>query len=78
MKTISLILGFLMLAWTALWGIMFWTGIYGGIGFFGSILTTPFSQMIAILINMFSDIVTFIIWVVWFVVMFVFMSYGSE
>lgn len=78
MKTLSTIIGYLMLAWLGITGVLYWTNIWGAIGFFGSLLTIPFSQIIAILILAFSSVENFIGYVLWFVVIGVLISYGSD
>lgn len=78
MKQISLILGYIMLLLTGAWGLFYWTAMFGGIGFFGALLTTPASEGIAVILNMFSSVVNFISWVFWFVTMIIFISYGAD
>jgi hypothetical protein len=78
MKTIAGILAFLSMAYMAFLGVMFWTAIWGGIGFFGSILTSPFSEIIAIGIMMFSSFEAFIGWVIWIAITAVMGAYSAE
>lgn len=78
MKNVAVIVGYLMLGWAWLSGLAFWTGIWGGIGFFGSLLTTPISQCIAILFMMFTSVEGFIGWAMFLFVAFTLLVWGSD
>lgn len=78
MKTTAVVIGYLMLLWLGLSGVLFWTGVWGGIGFFGSLLTTPFSQGIAIMIMAFASLENFVGYAIYFFIMAVLIMWGSD
>jgi hypothetical protein len=77
-KTISTILGYFMLILYGIWTLFFYAGMWGGIGFFGAILTFPFSVMISLFLIAFSNFGAFIICAVWLSVSILLITLGSN
>lgn len=65
MKTLAATVGWVMLIIVQLLAIGYFADIYGGLGFFGSIMTMPFSGMYFILKLAFTGILSFVIVVGW-------------
>ncbi len=78
MKTLSFIIGGILIGLYCLATICYWASIYGGIGLFGSILTFPISVFIAFIFLAFGNIPAFIINVGWVGIAFLLIYLGSE
>lgn len=58
-------LGILSIAWMFLSGLIYWSSVYGGIGFFGALLTTPISTILFLILRLFWGWSYFLGTVVW-------------
>lgn len=78
MKTVAGLIGWLIFIGYVILGILYFTSIWGGIGFFGSLITIPMSTIVYVILASFGSVTTFVINLVAVAIMAICFSYGNE
>ena len=77
-RIISLLIGYGLILIYVVWTWFLWAGIYGGIGLFGAIFTTPISVVLMYISNLFSSINGFIATSVYTGLVILFITLGGD
>jgi len=78
MKSLANILGSCILILYWFYTILFWYGVFGAIGFFGAIITTPVSVFIAFFLTSFTSFASFFFNVLWIVIGLLLVGIGEN
>jgi hypothetical protein len=78
MKVLASIIGYIMIIFVQVLAIAYFSSIWGGIGFFGALMTMPLSGFVYAIIGLFSSLAGFIGWVIYLTIAVVLIGSGDE